>query len=623
MLSPEVQEIMRDIEFSLPEYGTIMDQETSELSRYDPHRIAPHLQTSLLKFVGQTPRTPSGHKKWLLGLASRQQGKTATAVLAMYIRTAYNEGMYSALIADNKGRAEDMFRHLMTCHDHMEPSVKAETIPNRESRQLTFDHGGKIRTLSAEANMVGIGRSYDNLHMSELPFWQDAAEAWNGIYPAVTNRKEACVIMESTPAPMAKPSAEWFKDMCAEARKGVGRWQFLFAPFFTSVLCERPWDKKSRLTAVEIRLLDRFGPKGEDPVSAPGETRYLTLENISFRRTVLRDDAEIRRHPDLFNIYFPVDPITCWVHAGSSAIPSHALDEHLKRILVPWLPADGMYQEYKTPVPGALYAIGADPAGWMGGDQASFQCLELWADKWGWEQAAVFSSNEVDPVTFARKIIEAAERWNNATVIVENNGVGLASLAILEMATSNDGVVLKDDYGEERRYHLKNLHYNQLAGTAATAKPGIAAGSKTNAAALASLVDALMDKLIIRDEETLDQLRSYRRDKEVQAGNKFEIINPGKTQSGRRSRHHWDRVSALLWCCFLARTMPARFRRRTVEQSVEEVETLNKTLDAAIEKGLTYNQQKAARASIKKLEKGRKSARRKGRVRYKKSTKRP
>ena len=60
-----------------------------------------------------------------------------------------------------------------------------------------------------------------------------------------------------------------------------------------------------------------------------------------------------------------------------------------------------------------------------------------------------------------------------------------------------------------------------------------------------------------------------------------------------------------------------------MEQSVEEVETLNKTLDAAIEKGLTYNQQKAARASIKKLEKGRKSARRKGRVRYKKSTKRP
>lgn len=72
-------------------YGHIQDQETGIMHEYDPYKIAPYLQPNILEFVGNTPRLASGHKKWLLALASRQQGKSATVALAMYIRTAYNE----------------------------------------------------------------------------------------------------------------------------------------------------------------------------------------------------------------------------------------------------------------------------------------------------------------------------------------------------------------------------------------------------------------------------------------------------------------------------------------------------------------------------------------------------
>lgn len=593
-------------------YGTIQDQSTGELHPYDPYRIAPYLQPQILDFVSHPPRQAGGHKKWLLTLASRQQGKSATIALAMYIKTAFNQAYSAAIIADDKARAEELFRHIMSCHNHMPDEIRPETIPNRESRQLTFAHGGRILTESANRarGMVGIGQSYDILHMSELPFWENAASVWDGIYPAVTNRKEATIIMESTPAELHKPSSEWYRDMCAEARKGLGRWQFLFAPYYSSMLNERPWDPRSCLTVEELRLLDRYGPRGADPLSAPGDPRYLTLENLAFRRHTMQDNVKLRRYPELFNIWYCLDPISCWVHAGGAAVPSHVLDKHLERVVIPWSPG-AKYMEYEKPEQGAQYVIGVDPAGWMGGDHAAFTVLKVWADDWGWEQVAVFSSNEVDPPTFARRIMEAAERFNNADVIVENNGVGLGTLSLLELANDSSGILLKDDYGTERRYHIRNIYYHTLA-TGANTKPGIPANAKTNAAGLAALIDGLMDKLIIRDEETLEQLRTYKRDKEIEANDRWKILNPGDLQKGRRSRHHWDRVSALVWACFLARQQPVRYKPMTAEQ----VKSENAAYEEKMKQGITLNEQRAMEADMRKLLRGRAKAARGGKVKY-------
>ena len=130
-----------------------------------------------------------------------------------------------------------------------------------------------------------------------------------------------------------------------------------------------------------------------------------------------------------------------------------------------------------------------------------------------------------------------------------------------------------------------------------------------------------MDKLVIHDEETLDQLRSYRRDKEVQSSTKFEIVNPGKVQSGRRSRHHWDRVSALLWSCWMARKLPAKYRRKPREETLEEIKEAEEKLQEDLKVGLTYNQQQAVRKDLRRLKRGRERALRKGPGRYKRSTK--
>lgn len=598
--------------YMLEATGTLLDQTTDTMIPYSVDRVAPYLQRKILDYVGNPPRDEDGFNKWLVILSSRQVGKSVCAALALYYYVAYRPNTYAAIITDTKERSEDLFRAINACHKAMEGTgYQMPSIPNRESRQLTFGHLGKIRTLSAEQSNVGIGRAMSFGHLSELPFMPDAAGLWSGLYPAIVNRKNAPLIMESTPAEMSEPSAQWYQDMCISARVGEGRMDFLFAPFYSSFLNERTWRKDWKLEKEEIELLNRFGPKNGEPISAPGQWRYLTLENLAFRRHALINDAKIKRHPDLFKVFFPTDTISCWQQAGGAAIPSHALSRHLDGILIPWAPHNG-YQEYADPKPGAIYALGADPAGWMGGDQASFQVFEIWGDEW--IQVAEFSSNTVLPVDFARKIIEVAERFNDAQVIVENNGVGLATLSYLELAMAPEGTVMRNDLGVEKRYHLKNLYYHVLAGGAGQ-KPGIPASASTNKKGLAYLIDALMDTLTLRSELLVAQLQTYGQDKELQASEKWGIVNPGKVQKGRRSRHHWDRVSALIWTCYLARSLPQRYRPSTPEQlEAEDIVYSNKAKE-----GLTYNQERALIRDRAKKERGRGRQRAKNkRTKYKK-----
>ena len=544
---PELLDELRDARVTLPAFGQVLDQATGRTTDYDPNRIAPELQWTILDFYGNPPRDEDGRKKWLTVLSSRQVGKSFVSAAATYVRTAYSPGSYSAVIADIKERAEDLFRNINLIHEHLPDDIRMPTIPNRESRQLTFLHGGKLRTLSAESNMVGIGRAVDNLHASEIPFWGNAAEVFNGLIPAFINRAESAILMESTPAPMHHPSAEWYRDQCAAARRGQGRWLFCFVPFFQSRLNERRWQKDWHLTQEEAELMEKFGGEQEHGLGLP----YLTLENLAFRREMMDVDQELRRNPDLFKVFYPTDPLTCWQQSGGAAIPAHALTRHQNGVLVPWNKGD-TYKAYANPRAGALYVIGAVPAGWMGGDEASFQVLEIWEDRW--EQVATFSSNEIDPPTFAALLIDEAAKWNDATIVVESNGVGLGTLAILVQA-QNAG-------------NLKNLYYSKRG---VKSKPGIAATKQSVARALGLLIDALIDKLVLRDEDLVEQLSTYRHDKATVDSEARQLLSPGKLGRGRRAKHHWDKVSSLLWAVVAAYEEPVKFRPSSVRQDHGEV----------------------------------------------------
>lgn len=553
-----------DARVALPLQATVVDQRTGRRIAYDPNEICPRLHNDTLWYYGEAPRDPDGMLRWMLTVGPRQSGKSLVSSLCVDNICAQLEGQTGLIIADQDERAKTLFRYIMLSHRNRPKRLTPLTVPVRESNQITYDHEGGISTvrcLSGQAANVGIGRSPDVCQISEVPFIPGFGDFWFGFYPAMVNRANAFLTLESTPAPMSEPSAETFKNLVSDARKGYGRWLFSFTAFYESILNERKWNPQWTLDSEEHRLLRMFGPGGKHPriggkyanemIDSPGDPRYLTLQNLAFRRMTLREVEAIRRWPDLFFVFYPTDPVSCWAVKGGGLIPSDVLAKHQSRVVIPWEPHE-TFKVYRKPQPGAKYVMAVDPAGY-GNDHAAFQVLEVWRDRV--YQAAVFACPNITPNDFSDKIIEVAKEFNQPLIGVERNGVGLAVLALLERAM---------DRGE-----VRNLYYDNRG---VRSKPGWHASKTSIEESLGALIDELRDRLWLFDAETVDQLADYRNDKVVKLSDRREILNPGDIGKGRRTKGHYDRASALALGCLLVQQVPLSRRPAYVSEESDEPE---------------------------------------------------
>lgn len=522
---PEVLEKLKDPRISLPLFGKVMHQKDDTESSYDPHAITERLQQTILSYIGDPPRR-AGQVAWLALLGYRQGGKSTVGELGFYPKAAYTPGWDHVCIADRHFRADYLHTRVHYCHERWDDRVRSPKVPARESRQLTFgERGGKMRTLSMETGAVGIGQTPNSFHWSEVPFARGAATQWTMISPSMINKDNALVLLESTPAPADEPSVEFWRETCYEAKKGAGRWIYAFFPFWDGKLNRRAWPKDWTPTNEELDLLNRYGGQG------------LTLENLSFRRLIMETDTRVRRNPELFNVFYPFDDVSCWIAGVRGVIPREHIERQLKRLLVPW--GEGtVYKEYEDPQEDAVYVVGVDPTGFGARDHASFQILKVYAGEW--TQVATFATHIGDPPAFTRELVRAATRYNNAYICVESNGVGAGVLSLLQ-----------------EHHGYRNIFYQ------AHGKPGKASTGKSVEEMLGWLIDALIDTLNLNDEDTVDQLLSYQNDKRIEDSARQEHARQGEVGKGRRPRHHWDKVSALIMAVVAARDLPQRAKPGT------------------------------------------------------------
>tara|TARA_S200002703_G_C3786254_1_gene242421 strand:+ start:527 stop:1636 length:1110 start_codon:yes stop_codon:yes gene_type:complete len=337
------------------------------------------------------------------------------------------------------------------------------------------------------------------------------------------------MVLESTPL----NAGDWWNDQCDDAKRGSGRWVYAFFPFWDGKLNRRPWNKDDRLTVEELRLMDKYQDRG------------LTRENLAFRRFVMNTDAQIRREPALFRVFYPFDDISCWISNNRAIFGEHLLKKHRDRRMEKWSPS---YMEYEAPEEGAIYVIGVDPAGHAARDHASFQVLKVYEGEW--TQVACYADH-TEPILFTKKLLEVAEKYNRAKVVIESNGVGAATIALSKQA----------GYG--------NLYYEKPY------KAGLTSTSKKLEEMIGWLQDALTDELVINDEDTFSQLCTYRHDKRTETSVVSEMLS-GKVGTKRRQRHHWDKISALQLAVVAARRCPQR--SKSIEKRSEENVVLFKDL---------------------------------------------
>ena len=502
---------------SLPAYGQVHDIKSGRFVKYDPLRIAKTLQQDVLDYHSAPPRTLSGHTKWMTILASRQVGKSTTTDMAAYPLAAYSPGWDHVTIADNRDRADYLHKRVHHLHLRWPDALRTPTVSQRESRQLTFDpmYGGRMRVLSAESGAVGVGQSPDSFHASECHLWSDFEGSMFLITPAIRNRENALVVFEATPWERGSAWHEHYLMAKEQGSNPEARHFAKFYPYWDGHLNARTPPKDTVWDNEEIELYNKYHAQG------------LTWENLYFRRLVLQEDAELRRHPERFVIAYPFDDVSCWISASNPAIPNRALSRHIHSNLTEW---EAPYMEYEAPKGDAIYAIGVDPSGYAARDHAAFHVLKVYDRHW--EQVAVFADH-VDPLKFYEQILKVARRYNNALVVVESNGVGQAVLSLLDQA----------EYG--------NLYYEKKFA------PGLTTTAKSLDRMTGHLVDALLDELVLHDKNTVEQLQTYKNDKRIEENVNSELSR-GASSKRRRDRHHWDKVSALLMAIQAARALPQR-----------------------------------------------------------------
>lgn len=255
----------------------------------------------------------------------------------------------------------------------LKPSVKASN-----AKELIFDTyegtglKSKIKCMTAGTSGVGRSDTFDNLHLSELAFWQgDVKETLTGLFQAVPNLPDTMIIIEST-----ANGYEMFKDLWDKAVKGENDFIPLFVAWYELSEYKMPYTG-FKLTKEEEKLKERYD---------------LSNEQLEWRRWCIRNNCS--GDVEQFKQEYPSNPEEAFLSTGRCIFDKEQVSLRLSQIPKPikrgyftynekeaikgnmadikWVEdSRGFIKIYEMPNKYTKYGIGGDTAGDTLGDNFS------------------------------------------------------------------------------------------------------------------------------------------------------------------------------------------------------------------------------------------------------------
>ena len=396
----------------------------------------------------------------------RQKGGSSFIEAVLSIRCLGKEGT-RAVVMSHEG--ESTQRLLDKVHFYLKYTQPAPAYERNSRNELAF---GKTNSTfyigTAGARAFGRGDTITDLHASEFAYWIDAVKHSVGLFQAVP--ASGFKILESTGN--GRNNDFYYTWLHAE-RMGFKR---LFAPWFIDLEYSRQlpvlnWslrDSDTQHLPFLIDLQKKFN---------------LSLEQMFWYACKL---AELRDDLHLMQQEYPSEPEECFQATGGSIFPEAELTPNKA-----WedflLFKQRVFGLKDHPQPGLHYALGADPSGGTGHDDAGLVliCTETF------EQVLRFSSNTTDPVAFSKLIVELARHFNYAYVTTESNNHGAAVIPILK-----------------RDYDRSLLYYYRRATTKSPAKYGWL-NTEQHKHELVGNMQEMLDQFTFYDKKTVEELQAF------------------------------------------------------------------------------------------------------------------
>ena len=381
----------------------------------------------------------------------RQTGKSTTSVSYLLHYAVFNDSTNIGILANKAATARDLLGRLQTAYENL-PKWMQQGIISWNKGSLELENGSKILAASTSASAVR-GMSFNILFLDEFAFVPNhiAESFFASVYPTITSGKNTKVIMVSTPHGMNHFYRYWH-----DAERGKN--EYIPTDVHWSEVPGRDdvWKEQTIANTSEQQFKVEF------------ECEFLGSINTLIAPSILRNmvyDAPITRNAGL--------------------------------------------DIYEKPEKDHNYIITVDVARGLGNDYSAFIVFDV--TQFPYKVIAKYRNNEIKPMLFPNVILDVAQGYNNAYVLVEVNDIGDQVASILQYDLEYENILMASMRGRN----------GQIVGQGFSGKKtqlGVrttAAVKKLGCSNLKTLIED--HKLITCDYEVISELTTF-----AQKHNSFE-----------------------------------------------------------------------------------------------------
>lgn len=396
-------------------------------------------------------------------LASRQSGKTTSVAAYVLWYSIFHVDKTVGIVSNKESSAKMILSRLKRMYECLPPFLKPG-VEEYSKTFITFDNHTRI-LISATSTDAFRGESLNLLCADEFAFVPNsiAEEFWAANYPTISASSESKIIMISTPNGLFNI----FHRIYSQADAGLNSFE------------------STKITWEQV----------------PGRDEEWAKEQV--------DNLGMVKFNQEFNVQF----------IGSTHTVLAA--ETIETLLTAWtnpnfIDLNDRLRLWEKPIEGSMYVMGVDSGKGTGENWSTIQVFKLMSiNPVAMEQIAVFEDNLTDVYEFADIIDRISLYYNNAHIMVENNGEGAPVVQRLWWDLENENLV---NTGSK------------------AANLGIRATRNSKPKAVLLMKKLIEDGSIkLNDRNTIEQLSTF-----IEENNKFF----GKDKAD-------DLVSALYWGSYI------------------------------------------------------------------------
>ncbi len=430
-------------------------------------------------------------------LKARQMGFSTLTESILFKETVTKFNRRTGIITHLAAATTNLFNMSKLMLENLPPDIKP-SIKKSNAQELIFDNEfgtglkSKIKCMTAGTSGVGRSDTFDNLHLSELAFWEgDVTATLTGLFQAVPNLPDTMIIIESTANGFEK-----FKELWDQAVNGENDFVPLFVAWYELPEYSMPYNG-FKLTAEEENIKELYS---------------LTNEQLAWRRWCIRNNCQ--NNIEQFKQEYPSNPEEAFLSTGRCIFDKEAVINRMQCVPKPikqgyftydeeaaqhnimrnieWVSdKNGCIKIWRKPNTPEYtkYALGGDTAGDTVGDSFSSDVV----DAKSLEQVATLTL-QTDEDLYAKQMYCLGMYYKWALIAIETNYSTYPQKKLEELGYPNfyvREVVDRFDKSVTKQY-------------------GFNTNKKTKPVILANLVELVREHTdIFNDEKTLREMLTF------------------------------------------------------------------------------------------------------------------